>query len=101
MVTSGDRGSKGIGPDNEAESRSIGPEEFNAKCANSTQRYIKEWEELTRRMGYWLDFKEAYRTSDPAYIKRVRMTLGKMYNHGLIYQASKAVRRGPATLALR
>jgi len=69
----------------------LGVKDFNEKCAASTQRYIGDWEALTRRMGYWLDFKNAYRTSDPKYIHKVWEVLEKLWNDNLIYQSYKVV----------
>lgn len=76
---------------NKKQIEAFGVGEFNAKCAASTQKYIGDWEKLTHRMGYWLDFKNAYRTSDSKYIQRVWEVLEKMWNAGLIYQSYKVV----------
>lgn len=64
---------------------------FNKLCSESTQKYIKHWEHLTQRMGYWLDFANAYRTSSPEYIERVWEILHKMLDEGLIYKSFKVV----------
>jgi isoleucyl-tRNA synthetase len=69
----------------------LGVSVFNKKCAASTGQYVKDWETLTHRMGYWLDFKNAYHTSDPKYIKRVWNILGELHKRGLIYQSKKIV----------
>jgi isoleucyl-tRNA synthetase len=82
---------KELGLHTKAKIEEYGVKAFNDKCAESTQRYINEWEELTRRMGYWLDLKHPYRTSDPEYIKHVWAILGQLYHDGLIYRASKVV----------
>jgi len=64
---------------------------FNEQCAISTHKYIKEWELLTKRMGYWLDLKNAYHTSDNVYIHRVWTLLKQLFENGLIYQSRKVV----------
>lgn len=68
-----------------------GVKEFNEACAKSTQKYINDWEHLTKRMGYWLDFKNAYRTSSDPYIKKVWNILHQMMEKDLIYKSAKIV----------
>ena len=82
---------KELGLHTKAKVEEYGVKRFNEACAASTQKYITEWETLTRRMGYWLDFKNAYRTSDPAYIAKVWKVLRQMHEDGLIYKAAKVV----------
>lgn len=69
----------------------FGIDKFNAECAKSTQKYITEWEELTRRMGYWVDFNKAYRTSDPIYINKVWEVFEQLMKKGLVYKDYKVV----------
>ncbi len=64
---------------------------FNALCAQSTQKYIEDWEKLTERMGYWVDFPSAYRTSDPVYIERVWGVLKRLHEKELLYKGEKIV----------
>ena len=64
---------------------------FNELCAESTQKYINEWEQLTERMAYWVDFKNAYRTSDPQYIEKVWGIIKKLYDKGFLYKGFKVV----------
>lgn len=68
-----------------------GIKEFNEKCAISTQKYIKDWELITKRMGYWLDFENAYRTSSNEYVSRVWEVLKEFSEKGLIYKSFKVV----------
>ena len=68
-----------------------GIDNFNEECKKSTQEFIKDWEKLTQRMGYWLDFEKAYRTSDPEYIKKVWLLLKKLFEDGFIYEDYKIV----------
>lgn len=68
-----------------------GVKKFNEQCAASTQKYIGEWESLTQRMGYWLDFANAYRTSSPEYIQRVWKVLRHLFENDLVYQSKKVV----------
>jgi isoleucyl-tRNA synthetase len=47
----------------------ISVEEFNATCKREVMKYTKEWEDLTRKMGYWVDMKNPYITYDNRYIE--------------------------------
>lgn len=69
----------------------LGVDKFNKLCAESTQKYIGEWEKLTERMAYWVDLKSAYRTSDPAYIERVWSIVKRMHELELLYKGHKIV----------
>ncbi|MDX1918021.1 MAG: isoleucine--tRNA ligase [Candidatus Caenarcaniphilales bacterium] len=69
----------------------LGIDKFNQLCAESTQKYIADWEKLTERMAYWVDFKTAYRTSAPKYIEREWGILKRLYEKGLLYQGYKVV----------
>ena len=69
----------------------LGIDKFNKLCAESTQKYIGEWEKLTERMAYWVDLESAYRTSDPAYIERVWSIVKRMHKLELLYKGHKIV----------
>ncbi|MDR3032890.1 MAG: isoleucine--tRNA ligase [Kitasatospora sp.] len=60
--------------------------EFNAKCRDSVTRHTDAFAELTRRMGYWVDLDEAYRTMDPSYIESVWWSLQQIFDKGLLVQ---------------
>jgi isoleucyl-tRNA synthetase len=59
---------------------------FNAACRESVLRHVDEFEELTRRMGYWVDTADAYRTMDPAYIQSVWWSLKQVHAKGLLVE---------------
>ncbi|MDJ0625415.1 MAG: isoleucine--tRNA ligase [Candidatus Caenarcaniphilales bacterium] len=69
----------------------MGIAKFNELCSQSTQKYINEWEDLTDRMAYWVDFKQAYRTSNPQYIERVWSIIKKLFDSNLLYRGHKVV----------
>ena len=73
----------------------VGIEEFNRLCRQSVMTYIGEWEEMTRRMGYWVNLDEAYYTLDNAYIESVWSLLKTIWDKGLIYQGYKVVPYDP------
>jgi len=64
---------------------------FNAKCRESVFRYLKDWDELTERIGYWLDLKDAYITYTNEYIESVWWILSEYHKKGLIYKGHKIV----------
>lgn len=61
-----------------------GVAEFNAKCRESVLRNVDAFEELTTRMGYWVNLDEAYRTMDPEYIDSVWWSLKQIFDKGLL-----------------
>jgi isoleucyl-tRNA synthetase len=68
-----------------------GVEAFNRKCIESVFRYTKEWEELTDRIGFWVDLDEAYVTFKQSYVESVWWALKQLFDRGLLYQGHKVV----------
>jgi isoleucyl-tRNA synthetase len=69
----------------------FGIDKFNVRCNESVFRYKKEWDELTRRIGYWLDLESAYITCSNDYIESVWWILSQFWEKGLIYQGHRIV----------
>jgi len=67
----------------------LGVEKFNQACKASVFKYLKEWEDLTERMGYWVNLKEAYVTYKNEYIESVWWSLKKFFDAELIYRGYK------------
>ena len=61
-------------------------EEYNQSCRTEVMKYTKEWEELTRIMGYWVNMDDPYVTFDNRYIETVWWLLKKIYDKGLMYK---------------
>jgi len=61
-------------------------EEYNAACKKEVMRYTREWEELTRIMGYWVNMDDPYITFDNRYIETVWWLLKQIYDKGLLYK---------------
>jgi isoleucyl-tRNA synthetase len=57
---------------------------FNERCRESVLRHVDAFAEFTRRMGYWIDLSQAYRTMDPGYIESVWWSLKEIYDKGLL-----------------
>jgi isoleucyl-tRNA synthetase len=66
--------------------KKISVEEYNAACRKAVMRYTKEWEDLTRRMGYWVDLNRPYITYDNRYIETLWWLLRQLYDKGLLYK---------------
>ena len=64
----------------------ISVEEYNEACKKAVMRYTDVWEELTHKMGHWVDMKDPYITYKPKYIETVWWLLQQIYNKGLIYK---------------
>lgn len=66
-----------------------GVEKFNQACKNSVFTYVKDWNELTRRIGYWINLDDAYITCTNEYIESVWWSLKKFFDEGYIYKGFK------------
>jgi len=64
----------------------ISIEEYNEACKKAVMRYTDVWEELTHKMGHWVDMKDPYITYKPKYIETVWWLLKQIYNKGLLYK---------------
>ena len=64
----------------------FGVARFNDLCRESVMEYIDEWEQLTERLGFWLDMQHPYRTYDSTYIESVWWSLKQIWDKGLLYQ---------------
>ena len=73
----------------------VGIEEFTRRCRESVMRYVGAWEDMTERMGFWVDMQEAYYTLDNGYIESVWWLLKQIWERGLIYQGYKVVPYDP------
>ncbi|MGB9608892.1 MAG: class I tRNA ligase family protein, partial [Minisyncoccia bacterium] len=80
---------KKLGFNSKNEIEKFGIAKFNQKCKESVWQYKKEWEELTERMGFWLDFKNAYITYENSYIESLWWIIKKFWEKGLLYEGHK------------
>ena len=80
---------KTLGIKSKADIVAYGEVKFNQECKNSVFKYLKEWEDLTSRMGYWIDLSNAYITFHNEYIESVWWALKKFFDAGLIYKGYK------------
>ena len=82
---------KQLGIHSKQEIEAYGVEPFIHKCIQSVFRYTREWEELTRRLGFWVDLDEAYVTYHESYVESVWWALKVLFDRGLLYQGHKVV----------
>ncbi|MFZ1514182.1 MAG: isoleucine--tRNA ligase, partial [Saprospiraceae bacterium] len=61
-------------------------DEYNHKCRETVMRFKSEWDELTRKMGYWVDLDNPYITFENDYIESVWFLLKKIYEKNLLYK---------------
>ncbi|MCX6806950.1 MAG: isoleucine--tRNA ligase [Candidatus Berkelbacteria bacterium] len=82
---------KKLGIKSKPEIEKIGIEKFITSCRDNIFTYKKQWEETTKRIGYWLDLDNAYVTCTNEYIESVWWILKQIWDKGLIYQDYKVV----------
>ncbi len=82
---------KELGIERKQQIEEYGIDRFNAKCRESVQRYVVDWERLTERIGFWLDIDDAYWTMRNEYIESVWWQLGRIWEKGLLYKDIKVV----------
>src|ERR1700745_2177001 len=75
---------KELGLTGKRDIETYGVAEFNARCRESVLRHVDAWLEMSRRMGYWADTDNAYRTMAPSYVESVWWTLKTLSEKGLL-----------------
>jgi isoleucyl-tRNA synthetase len=75
---------KELGLTGKRDIEAYGVAEFNARCRESVLRYVGAWLDMSRRMGYWADTDNAYRTMDASYIESVWWSLKVVFDAGLL-----------------
>jgi len=68
---------------------------FNEHCRSTALKYIREWEALTERLGYWLDMADPYVTMDNSYIESCWWVVKQLWDRGLVYQGYKVTPHCP------
>ncbi len=77
---------KTLGITKEDIGKSISVEDYNAACRKEVLKYKADWDELTRRIGYWVDLDDPYITFDAGYIESLWHLLRTLYDKGLLYK---------------
>lgn len=77
---------KELGITKEDIGKSISVDEYNQKCKETVMRYKDMWDDITRKMGYWVDLENPYITYTNEYIESVWWLLGQLYKKDLLYK---------------
>jgi len=77
---------KALGITKEDIGSKISVDDYNAACRKDVLKYTKEWEDLTHKMGYWVDMNNPYITYDNRYIETLWWLLKQLYNKNLLYK---------------
>jgi len=84
-----------LGFSSKAEIEAYGIDRFNQRCRQSVFRYVKEWDELTERIGFWLDVEHPYITLENGYIESCWWVIKQLWDKGLIYQGYRVTPHCP------
>ena len=87
---------KELGITKEDIGKKISVEDYNRKCREAVLRYKDKWDELTRKMGYWVDLNDPYITFTNEYIETLWWALKQLYNKGLLYESVSIQPYSPA-----
>ena len=77
---------KELGITKEDIGKTISIEEYNAACKKAVMKYTDVWNELTSKMGYWVDMENPYITYDSKYMESVWWLLGQLHSKNLLYK---------------
>ena len=77
---------KELGITKEDIGKKISIEDYNKACREAVMRYTDVWNDLTEKMGYWVDLKAPYITYEPKYMESVWWLLKQIYDKGLLYK---------------
>ncbi len=77
---------KELGITKEDIGKTISIEDYNRRCRENVMMYTGEWEDLSNKMGYWVDMEHPYITYDNKYIETLWWLLRRLYDRGLLYK---------------
>ncbi|TGE20723.1 isoleucine--tRNA ligase [Hymenobacter aquaticus] len=77
---------KELGITKEDIGKKISIEDYNQRCRETVMRFKAQWDDLTEKMGYWVDLDDPYITFEPEYIESCWALLKKLYDKGLLYK---------------
>jgi len=87
---------KELGITKEDIGKKISVEDYNKKCREAVLRYKDKWDDITRKMGYWVDLNDPYITYKNEYIETVWWLLSELYKKGLLYESVSIQPYSPA-----
>lgn len=87
---------KELGITKEDIGKKISVADYNQKCREAVLRYKDKWDEITRKMGYWVDLNDPYITFKNEYIETLWWILSELYKKGLLYESVSIQPYSPA-----
>src|SRR4030095_14055964 len=87
---------KELGITKEDIGKKISVEEYNQKCREAVLRYKDKWDELTQKMGYWVNLDDPYITFNNSYIETLWWIIKNFYEKGLLYESVSIQPYSPA-----
>ena len=87
---------KELGITKEDIGKTISVEDYNRRCREAVLRYKDKWDDLTRRMGYWVDLENPYVTFENDYIETLWWCLKRLHEKGLLYESVSIQPYSPA-----
>lgn len=87
---------KELGITKEDIGKKISVEDYNIKCREAVLRYKKEWDDITNKMGYWVDLNNPYVTFENNYIETLWWILSELYKKGFLYESVSIQPYSPA-----
>ena len=87
---------KELGITKEDIGKKISVEDYNKKCREAVLRYKDKWDDITRKMGYWVDLNDPYITFKNEYIETLWWILSELYKKGLLYESVSIQPYSPA-----
>ena len=87
---------KELGITKEDIGKTISVEDYNKKCREAVLRFKNEWDNITKKMGYWVDLKNPYITYENNYIESLWWILKQLYNKNLLYESVSIQPYSPA-----
>lgn len=87
---------KELGITKEDIGKKISVEDYNRKCREAVLRYKDKWDDITRKMGYWVDLNDPYITFKNEYIETLWWLLSELYKKGLLYESVSIQPYSPA-----
>ena len=87
---------KELGITKEDIGKKISVEEYNNRCKEAVMKYTDEWDDLTEKMGYWVDLEDPYVTYNRDYMETLWWLLKQFYNKGLLYKGFTVQPYSPA-----
>ncbi len=80
---------KALGLKSKKEIETYGIDKFNKECRKSVWKYKGEWEQLTERIGFWLDLEHPYITYDPSYVESLWWVIKQIWEKDLLHNATR------------